>query len=282
MMKRYRRQQWEIGNGDLNSGGLLMSNERFTDKRAEVVRRINAMENELVRAFDKLKARQDARVNDPDDLMIDWEVDATVTALDADGNTLYESSSLAPMFTKDIDQEEMEFIHSNHNDFPYDIPREQLEHHCFIYHDMIDHTKQSKIYGAEKTVEIVTLTLKLTIWDQFEQMGVDIQDAIKVAKANLAAHAATRRVLTNDDAIPEVSIAAFLHENDPDCEPDYAISFEEIDLERHPGVEDPYDGVIKYFGLDYDGAMPPEMAARTRLLYTEIQSSLTVHFPLFD
>jgi hypothetical protein len=41
-------------------------------------------------------------------------------------------------------------------------------------------------------------------------------------------------------------------------------------------------GVIKYFGLDYGGDMPAEMAAHTELLFTDITSSLTLSFPITD
>jgi len=77
-----------------------------------------------------------------------------------------------------------------------------------------------------------------------------------------------------------IEIAAYMFEDDPDFRPDDVLHYRDIDPDRHPGVEDPYEGVIKYFGLDYKGDVSKKIAARTEILFTDIKSSLTLSFPI--
>jgi len=71
-----------------------------------------------------------------------------------------------------------------------------------------------------------------------------------------------------------------MFEDDPGFRPDDVLHYRDNDPDRHPGVEDPYEGVIKYFSLNYEGGMPAEVAARTEILFTDIKSSLTLSFPI--
>jgi len=271
-----------VGKENINSKLLCyMKHRTCTEKKRAVIQRINAMEQTLMDFFDPVIERQQARLADAGDPLMDWEVDAPIQALDADGNMLYEALYEPGIFCKEIEDRDMEYLNSNHNEFPCSIRPDQREFHGFLYHELTDHSKQAHIYGASKTKEITSLRVALKIYDQFRQPGADLQKAIRLAKANLPAHAETRKLLTDVEVEPDVTIAAYLHDDDPDCQPEYAEMDEEIKVERHPGVEDPYEGVIKYFGIDDTGDMPTEMAARTEFLFTDIKSSLAVTFPLF-
>jgi len=93
----------------------------------------------------------------------------------------------------------------------------------------------------------------------------------EVAKNNLPAHAITRAILSDEIVEPEVVIAAYMFDDDPDCRI-------EDQHEKRAGIEDPYEGVIRYYGLHDKGDIPKEIARRTKLLYTDIQSSLRLSF----
>jgi len=269
-----------IGKENINSKLLCYMKHRvFTEKKRAVIGRINALEKELMYWFDPFITRQQARLDDPDDPLIDWEVDATILAVDGNGDVLYEAIYECSIFCKEMERD-LEYLNMNHNEFPLSIPPEQRELHSYLYHELTDHSKQAHIYGASKTDEIVSLAVKLSLYDQFRQQGRDIQGAIRVARGNLSAHSTTRKLLTDDTAIPEVKIAAYMFEDDPDYRPDGVLHYRDIDPVRHPGIEDPYEGVIKYFGLDYEGKMQAEVAARTEILFTDIKSSLTLSFPI--
>jgi len=272
-----------IGKQNINSKLLCyMKHRMFTEKKRAVIQRINAMEQTLMDFFDPVIERQQARLADAGDPLIDWEVVATIQALDADGEMLYEALYEQWIFCKELEDRDMEYLNSNHNDFPWSILPDQREFHGFLYHELTDHSKQACIYGASKTEEITSLRVELKLYDQFRQQETDLQQAIRVAKANLPAHAETRKLLTDVEMEPDVTIAAYMYDDDPDCRPEYAMSRKGIEPERHPGVEDPVEGVIKYFGIDAIGDMPAEMAVRTELLWTDITSSLAINFLLFE
>jgi|GEM_PF-1577001 len=188
-----------IGKENINCKLLCYMKHRiFTEKKRAVIERINAMEKELMHWFDPVITRQQARLDDPDDPLIDWEVDATILAVDGNGDVLYEAIYEGVIFSDDTERD-WDYIDMTHNEFPSSIPLEQREFHGYLYHELTDHSKQADIYGASKTDEIVSLMVKLTLYDQFKQQGSDIQAAIRVAKSNLAAYAATWNLLTDDD-----------------------------------------------------------------------------------
>jgi len=272
-----------VGKENINSKLLCyMKHRTCTEKKRAVIQRINAMEQTLMDFFDPVIKRQQARLADAGDPMVDWEIDVDLSAVDEDGDILYSAVCFDPIDSKYSEGKTMDYLKCNHNERPHSIQPEQREHHGFMYHDLTDHSKQAHIYGASKTEEITSLRVELKIYDQFRQQGADLQKAIRLAKANLPAHAETRKLLTDLEVEPNVTIAAYLHDDDPDCRPEYAEMDEEIEAERHPGVEDPYEGVIKYFGIDDTGDMSAEMSARTEFLFTDIKSSLAVTFPLFE
>jgi len=97
--------------------------------------------------------------------------------------------------------------------------------------------------------------------------------AVQTAKNNLPAHDITRAILSDEVAEPEVLIAAYMFDDDPDCRI-------EDKHEKRDGVEYPYEGVIRYYDLHDEGDMPEEIARRTELLFTDIQSSLRLSFPV--
>jgi len=174
-----------IGKENIN-GKLLcyMKHRVFTEKKRAVIKWINAMEKELMHLFDPVIERQHARQTDQNDPLFDWEIDVILSAVDSDGNVLYSALCFDPITYAQHADERMEFLKINSNEFPFSIPPEEREFHSELYHDLTDHSKQADIYGASKTEDIVSLVVKLTLYDQFQQQGSDIQGAIQVAREN--------------------------------------------------------------------------------------------------
>jgi len=248
-------------------------------KRLEIVMRINAIEPVARAKFAKLRDYLNRRLNDVSDPISDYEVDVAAIAKSGEDLVLYRSVNInGDLFCKG--EEELGCDAINYNEFPNDKPPEEREFHSYLYHDLTDHSPQAKEYRQERVVDIHTIEMEVTIWEQFSQDGTDLQKAIQVARENLAAHAETRSILTAKVVEPEVTISAYMYEGDPDFRPDYADAPELIKAELHPDVEDPYEGVIKYHDLDSEGDMPDEIAARTELLYTDIKSFLVLSFPI--
>jgi len=174
-----------VGKENINSKLLCyMKHRAFTEKKRTVIKRINAMEKELMHLFDPVIERQHARQTDQNDPLFDWEIDVVLSAVDSDGNVLYSALCFDPITYAQHADERMEFLKINSNEFPFSIPPEEREFHSELYHDLTDHSKQADIYGASKTEDIVSLVVKLTLYDQFQQQGSDIQGAIQVAREN--------------------------------------------------------------------------------------------------
>lgn len=83
----------------------------------------------------------------------------------------------------------------------------------------------------------------------------------------------TRSLLTDKVLVPDVKISAYMYDDDPDA-------FIEDMYEKRDGVEDLYEGVIKYYDLAYDGEMPEAIAARTAFLFTDITSDVVLTFAI--
>jgi len=240
-------------------------------KKENVIIRVNEVEKEAQVVLLKLRDRLNSRLNDENDAMMDYEVGVIVVAKSSNNDILYRSMSNILLFDKaDLDDEYMKI---NHNDFPSHIPVERREYHSFLYHDLIDHTPQSDKYLDNRVVDIHHIDIEVTIWEQFRQQGTDIQGAIRIARENLSGHHVTRSLLTDDMLVPDVRISAYMYDNDPDA------FIEDMD-EKRDGVEDPYEGVIKYYDLAYDGDMPEAIAARTEFLFTNITSDVVLTFKI--
>jgi len=240
-------------------------------KKENVIIRVNEIEKEAQAVFLKLRDRLNGRLADVNDAMMDYEVDVIVVAKALNDKNLYRSTSNILLFDKvDLDDEYMKI---NHNDFPSHLPRERREYHSFLYHDLIEHTQQSDKYLDNRVVDIHHIDIEVTIWEQFRQQGADIQGAIRIARENLSGHHVTRSLLTDDMLVPDVRISAYMYDNDPDA-------FIEGMDEKRDGVEDPYEGVIKYYDLNYSGDMSKEVAARTEFLFTDITSDVVLTFAI--
>jgi len=237
--------------------------------RRIMVERINAIEPIAQKRFAELRDHLNKRLNDESDPMTDYEVDVTVVGRAQDGSTLYHSLINMNLFSKD--ELDMEYITLNHNDFPLDIPPEQREYHSFLYHDLIDHSPQYDQYKDTKVRQIYSIDMEVEIWEQFTQKGTGLAKAIQVAKAHLPAHAVTRAILSNEIVEPKVVISAYMFDGDPD------FCIEDPD-EKRAGVEDPYEGVIRYYSLHDEGEIPDDIASRVELLFTNIESTLRLSF----
>jgi len=239
--------------------------------RVDIVKCINTIELAAQEKFALLRDHLNRRLNSPSDPMIDYEVDVLVMAKGGDGSMLYSSAINCCLFDKeDLD---MEYITMNHNDFPLDVSPEKREFHSYLYHDLTDHSPQSLEHAQTRVKDICAIEMKVTIWEQFRQKGMDLQKAIQIAKENIPPHADTRAVLINEVIKPKVIISAYMFDDDPDAQIDDP-------TEKREGVEDPYEGVIKYYDLDSNGDMSAEVAARTELLFTDIESSLLLSFSI--
>ncbi len=65
-----------------------MTNEAGRLSKVVVIERINVLEKELMHCFDPVIARQQARLDNPDDSLIDWEVEASILAVDNNGDKM--------------------------------------------------------------------------------------------------------------------------------------------------------------------------------------------------
>jgi len=184
-------------------------------------------------------------------------------------NELYSSTINDSLFDKEpLDTKHLAL---NYNDSPVD----DREYHTYLYHDLTEHTLKSLRDGGRKVIQIHLIEINVKIWEQFIQNAPDLPKAIQIAKSNLQAHAKTRSILSSELAQPEVKISAYMFDVDPDAR----IGDE---YEKREGVEDPYEGVIRYYGLHDEGGIPDEIAKRTKLLFTDISSCLRLSFELND
>ena len=238
-------------------------------KREDIIIRINVIEKEAQAIFVKIRDRLNRRLVEKSDPMMDYEVDVVVVAKSAGNSILYRSVSNYELFDKKELNEE--YLSLNHNDFQSGAAMESREYHSHLYHDLTDHTPQSDEYFDRKVVDIHHIDMEVTIWEQFRQEGANIQAAIKVAKENLPCHAVTRSLLSDEVFVPDVKIAAYMYDDDPDA-------FIDAQYEKRDGIENPYEGVIKYYDLDYKDDMSKEIAARTELLFTDISSEVVLRF----
>jgi len=237
-----------------------------------IVIRINAIEQEAQAVFSKLRDRLNSRLSDENDALEDYEIDVVVIAKALDNNILHRSTSNILLFDKEGLDDEYQTIYRN--DFSLDVSREKCKYHSFLYHDLMDnHAPQSDEDLDKRVIDIHHIDMEVTIWEQFRQQGTDIQGAIKIVKENLPDHAVARLVLTDKVLVPDVKISAYMYDDDPDA------GIEDIH-EKRDGVEDPFEGVIKYYDLDYSGDMPKEVAARTEFLFTDITSDVVLTFKI--
>jgi len=239
--------------------------------RTQIVKRINAIESVAQAKLAVLRDHLNHRLSDDSDPMQDYEVEVVVFARAENGAVLYSSHINCCLFDKEL--LDREYLAMNHNDHPCGVDSGEREYHSYLYHDLMDHSPQSKKFRDSRVGQICSIDMEVEIWEQFIQRDANLPKAVQVAKNNLPAHAITRSILSNKVVEPEVVIAAYMFDDDPD----YRI---EDQHEKREGIEDPYEGVIRYYGLHDEGDIPEEIARRTELLYTDIQSSLRLSFPV--
>lgn len=237
----------------------------------EIVRHINAIEPIAQEKFAVLRDHLNDRLSNDSDAMEDYEGDVEVLALSKSRKVLYSSIINHSLFDKE--PLDMEYLAMNHNEFPCDVYPDKREYHSYLYHDLIDHSKQYKKYIDSKVGQIYSIEINVKIWELFIQNTPDLPKAIQIAKSNLQAHAKTRSILSSELAQPEVKISAYMFDDDPDA-------FILDEYEKREGVEDPCNGVIRYYGLHDEGDIPDEIAKRIEFLWIDIRSSMRLSFEL--
>ena len=251
----------------------------FVMKKEDTVLQINQIEKVMAQKLIDFRVHQKARLRSSEDPLSDYEVDFVVQAQGSNREVLYtDVASFLESLSKYEDLDDDWILNGNHNDCPR-VPWDEREWHSATYHGIVDHSKECWLYSPrdEKASEIRYVVFQLKLWDQYQQEELDLKKAISLAKDNLSLHKQGRLVLDEHDTMLDnefdVKIAAYMYDDDPDAciEDKYGV---------REGVEDPYEGVIKYYDLDSQGDIPEQIAARTEHLFTNISSELEICIPL--
>ena len=248
-------------------------------KKQDIILKINQIEKVIVQNLTGFRLHQQARLMSKEDPLWDYELEFIVQAQTSNHEVLYtDKASFLWSLSKYEDSNDVWFLNSNHNDHAA-LPWNEREWHSATYHGLVDHSDECRLYHPcdEKATAIRYIVFQLKLWDQYKQEELDLQKAISLAKENLPLHKQARLVLDEHDAMLDaafdVEIAAYMYDDDPDA------FIEEKDGVRE-GVEDPYEGVIKYYDLNSEGDMPEHIAKRTEFLFTDITSGLEICIPL--
>lgn len=248
-------------------------------KKEGIILQINQIEKMIVQKLEDFRVHQQARLKSNEDPLWDYELDFTVQARGYDHEVLYtDKASFLCSLSKYRESNDAWVLNSNHNDHP-SLPWDEREWHSATYHGLVDHSKECREYHPrdKKVIEIRYIAFQLKLWDQYKQEELNLQKAISLAKQNFPFHKQARLVLDKHDTMLEaafdVEIAAYMYGDDPDA------GIEEKDGVRE-GVEDPYEGVMKYYDLESQGDIPEHIASRTEFLFTDIASELEICIPI--